>query len=148
MSTDLRVRLAALDELEAKKRHIKELQAFVTKQQETISDLIQLVEAAREKIEDHHHEYNCTLENVIKKIHSRSWIFDGRGNYEWDDDDYRKEAGYAFEEVIEIAREGIFLSSQLSLDFWKPLHQAEVLRAPTESNEFEEHWELHCHMTS
>jgi hypothetical protein len=149
MSTDIRIRLAeALDDLAAKERHVKELQAFVARQQETISDLSRLAVAARERAENREYEYNCTLQNVIRKIRSYSWILDGRGNYEWDDDDYRKEAGYAFGEVIAIAQDGIFLSHQLSLDFWKPLNQAQVLQAPTESTEFEEHWELHCHTKS
>jgi hypothetical protein len=39
---------------------------------------------------------------IKKEMEGRSWITEGRGLYEWSDDDYRKEAGWAFEAVLNI----------------------------------------------
>jgi hypothetical protein len=39
---------------------------------------------------------------IKKEMEGRSWITEGRGPYEWSDDDYRKEAGWAFEAVLSI----------------------------------------------
>lgn len=41
--------------------------------------------------------------NAIKKeIESRSWILEGRGCYEWDDNRYKDETRLAFEAVLEL----------------------------------------------
>ena len=45
------------------------------------------------------------LTRIRKAIEAREWILDGRGPYEWDDDRYRQEASWAFEEVIKIISE-------------------------------------------
>ena len=43
------------------------------------------------------------ITNAIKKeIESRSWILEGRGCYEWDDDYYRDETRLAFEAVLNL----------------------------------------------
>jgi len=41
--------------------------------------------------------------NAIRKvIKSYEWIQEGRGSYAWDDDEYRKEAGRAFDEILNL----------------------------------------------
>ena len=42
------------------------------------------------------------LNDVRKEIVSRSWLLDGRGPYEWDDNRYKDEAGLAFKISKEI----------------------------------------------
>lgn len=45
------------------------------------------------------------LNRILEEIKSRRWICDGRGPYQYDDDRYRQEAGWAFEEIEKIVKE-------------------------------------------
>lgn len=46
------------------------------------------------------------INGVKGEITAKGWMFEGRGPYQWDDDQYREEAGRAFEAmraVVELA---------------------------------------------
>lgn len=45
------------------------------------------------------------INRTLEAIRQRRWLCEGRGSYRYDDDEYRKEAGYAFDEIQKIALE-------------------------------------------
>jgi hypothetical protein len=47
--------------------------------------------------------YRQALAEIIGEIKSRQWLREGRGSYEWNDDDYRREAGWCMDAVRKIA---------------------------------------------
>ncbi len=49
----------------------------------------------------------ATLNKIVDHVSAHTWLLEGRGSYEWDDDKYREEAGHAMRPVIEIARAGL-----------------------------------------
>ena len=54
------------------------------------------------------------LDAVRREVDGRAWILDGRGNYEWDDERYRAEAGYALHEIARICNEALTASGNLA----------------------------------
>jgi hypothetical protein len=56
----------------------------------------------------------AALSRIIKEIRSRSWILEGRGAYEWDDDRYKEEAGLAMREAKNIADDALNASGKLA----------------------------------
>lgn len=64
------------------------------------------VEALRREFQQRFKEQSDLLFDTInaikREIDSRDWILQGRGPYEWNDDQYRLEAGLAFTAVLEI----------------------------------------------
>jgi hypothetical protein len=49
----------------------------------------------------------AALQKIRDHVRGHSWLLDGRGSYEWDDDRYREEAGHAMRPVIEIAAKAL-----------------------------------------
>ena len=45
------------------------------------------------------------LWKIIQEIRMRGWLKNGRGSYSWNDDDYRREAGWLMNGVSKIAEE-------------------------------------------
>ena len=46
------------------------------------------------------------INEIKKELDARGWIFEGRGSYAWDDDQYRRETGWSFNairDLLEIA---------------------------------------------
>lgn len=60
------------------------------------------------------------IEHMVKVAGSRAWIAEGRGSYEWNDDDYRKEAGWALQELIDIGKQAISDSGDRRIYAWTP----------------------------
>lgn len=69
-----------------------------------------------------------TINGVKREIQSRDWILQGRGPYEWDDDEYRNEAGLAFEAIMELLSKAAKDGNQL----WREW-QANSQRSPSET---------------
>ena len=42
------------------------------------------------------------LRAIKRELDSRHWIFEGHGPYQWDDDQYKEEAGRAFESISDV----------------------------------------------
>lgn len=62
----------------------------------------QFIAQARQALEDDASDL-WKITNAIKdEVKSRSWIMDGRGSYEWNDDRYRDETKIAFEAILKI----------------------------------------------
>jgi hypothetical protein len=47
------------------------------------------------------------LERIKEEATTRWWIMEGRGSYAWNDDDYRKEAGWALGVIERLAEEAL-----------------------------------------
>lgn len=47
-------------------------------------------------------------------VEGRTWLLEGRGPYEWDDDRYKEEAGAAMREVVQIATRALEASGTLA----------------------------------
>lgn len=54
------------------------------------------------------------LAKVREEVRSRIWVVEGRGAYRWDDDRYRKEAGYALNAIDKIAHDALVASGTLA----------------------------------
>lgn len=53
------------------------------------------------------------LAEVKKLAKSYSWILEGRGPYEWDDNEYRREAGRMIDSIMEACDEALVASGKL-----------------------------------
>jgi hypothetical protein len=51
--------------------------------------------------------YRDALNAILTEIKARAWLREGRGPYEWNDDDYRREAGWCMDAVRKIAEEAL-----------------------------------------
>ena len=51
--------------------------------------------------------YRQALAEIVGEIKTRAWLKDGRGSYEWNDDDYRREAGWVMDAVRIIAEKAL-----------------------------------------
>lgn len=56
------------------------------------------------------------LNAVRKEADARRWVIDGRGSYEWDDERYRKETGWALKAIEEIAVNALRASGTLATE--------------------------------
>lgn len=81
---------------------------------EKLADL----EAENTRLKDALHEDQtglaAAISEMVRLASARAWILDGRGLYEWDDDEYRKEAGYALTEIIDFGRNALLDSGNLA----------------------------------
>lgn len=62
------------------------------------------------------------VRNIHEAIRRRSWLLDGRGCYEWDDNRYRLEAAYAFEDVDEAIKKALS-GSDMQYELFKKASQ-------------------------
>jgi len=56
----------------------------------------------------------AALDKCVTLAQARMWIVDGRGSYSWDDDKYRREAGWALREIIDHCRGALKASGDLA----------------------------------
>jgi len=56
----------------------------------------------------------AALNKIITHVKGFSWLLEGRGSYEWDDDRYREEAGHAIRPVIKLATEALAASGTIA----------------------------------
>jgi hypothetical protein len=81
-------------------KRMKELESELEQSQSRISELEEAL----------HHD-KTGLANAVAECRTvaegRLWILEGRGSYTWDDEEYRKEAGYALHEVIELCKNAL-----------------------------------------
>lgn len=61
-----------------------------------------------------------------KAVRSREWVLESRGPYEWDDDRYKDEAGFALREVVEIAAAALKRSGLVADAAFRPDAQAKL----------------------
>jgi hypothetical protein len=47
------------------------------------------------------------IDDMVHEATGRLWITEGRGAYEWDDEEYRRETGHALRAVIEIGKKAL-----------------------------------------
>jgi hypothetical protein len=60
------------------------------------------------------------VDEIVKEAQGRLWIVEGRGSYEWNDDGYRKETGFALRAVIEIGKKALNDSGKLADSAFHP----------------------------
>jgi len=105
--------LGLAEQLEAALADNKRLEEELMLRQSDIAGLWAVLHLQKEKLEAAEAERDRLLRaesdalfdliNAVKKeILSRDWILEGRGPYEWDDEDYKREAGWAFQAMQEI----------------------------------------------
>lgn len=58
---------------------------------------------------------------VLKEVEGRRWVVQGRGSYEWNDDKYRQETGWALEAIEKIATDALAASAKLAHETLKGL---------------------------
>jgi hypothetical protein len=51
--------------------------------------------------------FRKALVRIVAEIKARRWITEGRGPYRYDDDEYRRETGYALDAIEKIAQEAL-----------------------------------------
>lgn len=51
--------------------------------------------------------YRQALWEIVSEVKARAWLKDGRGPYEWNDDDYRREAGWCMDAVRQHAENAL-----------------------------------------
>lgn len=56
----------------------------------------------------------AALAAIVREVNGRSWIMDGRGPYEWDDDRYKDEAGDALRKVLGLAEAALRQSGEVA----------------------------------
>lgn len=56
------------------------------------------------------------LDRIRQEVAGRSWITEGRGPYEWDDDRYKEEAGDALRTVLSIAKDALAASGAIAIE--------------------------------
>ena len=54
------------------------------------------------------------LASINREVADRRWICDGRGSYEYDDERYRKETGWALDAIEKIATDALSASGNLA----------------------------------
>ena len=67
--------------------------------EDTSYDVVQGLQAESDALFD-------IINEIKKELDARWWIFEGRGSYAWDDDQYRRETGWSFNairDLLEIA---------------------------------------------
>jgi hypothetical protein len=80
----------------------------------------------------------AALAAAVKECESRRGMAEGRGSYEWDDDEYRKEFGWAIDAIQKICREALETSGKVKREalkpsknpsYWTLLQERELMRA-------------------
>jgi hypothetical protein len=71
----------------------------------------------------------AALSDIKKHVGGYAWLLEGRGSYEWNDDRYRDEAGYAMRPTVEIAERALQASGSLAQAAWSKTQAA--LSAPS-----------------
>lgn len=56
----------------------------------------------------------AALARVVEEAQGRYWIAEGRGNYAWDDDAYRREAGEGYRAIVAVAKQALASSGDLA----------------------------------
>ena len=97
------------------------------------AEILQLwpqLQAAQQRVAEllgvlHHDQTGLAqgLAAVVREVRARDWICEGRGNYEWDDDRYIKETGWALEAIKKIAEEALRESGKLVHPYCCPAPQ-------------------------
>lgn len=60
------------------------------------------------------------LSKVLVEVGARRWVVEGRGSYNFDDDGYRRETGWALDAIEKLAREALAASGRLAHEALKP----------------------------
>ena len=47
------------------------------------------------------------INGVRQELDAKAWMFEGRGPYQWDDDQYREEAGRTFDTIRKVVEEAV-----------------------------------------
>lgn len=71
-----------------------------------------------QKLKDCLHRDQTGLVHALQGIKTRAessiWISDGRGNYQYNDDDYRKEARWALEAIVTLVNDALVVSGDIA----------------------------------
>lgn len=82
------------------------------------ADKIKELEAENERLLDTLHIDRSGLAHglaqMVKTVEGYHWITEGRGPYAYNDDEYRKEAGYMLDKLLEIANDALRKSGNLA----------------------------------
>lgn len=81
---------------------------------EGISFLLSEIERLKDVLHRDQTGLAKALAEVVKTTEGYSWVAQGRGPYEWDDDEYRKEMGRMLAAVEGIARKALQASGNLA----------------------------------
>lgn len=72
------------------------------------------IERIKDALHDDASGLVAALAEVRAAAQSRMWIVEGRGSYSWNDDRYRREAGYALKEIIQRCTDALRESGNLA----------------------------------
>lgn len=78
------------------------------------------VKRLRDLLEHDRRSLISAIAHMVGSARSRSWIRDGRGMYEWDDEDYRLEAGWALDDLIRIGEQALAESGSRMIASYHP----------------------------
>lgn len=76
--------------------------------------LAALVQQLREALDRDKTGLATALNEVRREVAGRTWIVEGRGPYEWDDDRYKDEAGIAMRAVLDIIHRALSQSGKIA----------------------------------
>ena len=72
---------------------------------ETLEEAEVIIAELKQALKDDESDLWRVTNAVKKAIKGRSWMLEGRGCYAYDDDEYRKEFGYAFDEILDVIKD-------------------------------------------
>jgi hypothetical protein len=96
------------DQLDAK--IAEEGLSSVMNQAETVSSLKVEITRLKDVLHIDRSGLAKAIEEIMNHVRSYTWVEDGRGCYEWDDDRYKEEAGAALRKVISMCIEALIAS--------------------------------------
>lgn len=107
----------------------RRLEASLAASQAEVSALKAETEALRNLLHRDRTGLAASLEACMNRARAGRWITEGRGSYEWNDDEYRKETGHLITQIIGIAQNGLNLSGKLADTAFHPDRNRAVLEA-------------------
>lgn len=90
------------------------------------------------------------LARIVDAVTTRSWLLEGRGPYEWNDDKCKDQAGEAMQEVSDIAKAALSASGTLADKVWRDIDkalQATVVGGATEPRVTEPRDGVRCYLS-